>query len=223
MQSHEEAWRSYKVTVSFGWSFWLELLSSYEWVLVYLLVCFISSHCRSVGVMLVKCMQECTCPWDQPTSLSTTLRSSSLILEMMSGLVFPLSPVTLTWPSVVGARLTTMVMEIWDSGRILMGMWYWTMLTQQLLDSSSSLWGMFPNSSGFVVERITTPSLQPGLTAAPYQLLVPSVLTWVRGSTIFNSIHKSFHPQILPVVCLSLPTPNNGKVSYNDSTLGLSK
>ncbi len=155
-----------------------------------------SSHCRPVSVMLVKCMQECTCPWDQPASPSTTLRSSSLILEMIMGLVmFPLSLVTLTWPSAVGAELITMILEGWDSGRFLMGVWYWPMLTQQLLDSSSSLWGMLPNSSGFVVERITTPSLQPGLTAAPYQLLeekLPSVLTWVRGSAIFSSIHKSF-------------------------------
>ena len=37
------------------------------------------------------CIQECTCLWDQPASPLTTLRSSSLALEMMLGLVVPLS------------------------------------------------------------------------------------------------------------------------------------
>ncbi len=54
-------------------------------------------------------------------------------------LVSLLSPVTLTSLPAVEVLLTTMVMEHWDSGRILMGVWYWVMEPQRLLDSNSTV------------------------------------------------------------------------------------
>ena len=42
-----------------------------------------------------------------------------------------LSPVTLTSLPAVEVMLTTVVMEDWDSGRILMGVWHWEMVAQR--------------------------------------------------------------------------------------------
>ncbi len=43
----------------------------------------------------------------------------------------------------------------------------------------------------------------------------------VPVSPFSNNSHNYFYSQTLPVVCLALPPLNNGKVSYNDPTLGL--
>ncbi len=168
-----------------------------------------NSHCRPVSVMFHACMQDCTCLWDQPTSPLTTLRSSSPLLEMMLRVVFPLSPVTLTWPSAVGARLTTMVMEIWDSGRNLMGMWYWTIPCHRLMDIYCTLWGMLLEWSNWLVDGTwllhLTPPFKLGPTAAPYQLYktCPSVPTWVSGFAIFTLNSSTIPFQLC--ACLSLP------------------
>ncbi len=71
---------------------------------------------QSIHALLI----QCTCLWDQPSSL-TTLRSSSLILERMLRVVCPLSPVTLISLPAVEAGLTIMAREDWAGGVILMG------------------------------------------------------------------------------------------------------
>ncbi len=104
--------------------------------------------------------------------------------------VILLSRVTLTWLPAVEVPLRTVVMVDWDSGHILMGVWYWAMVPQRLLDSSSTLTGVLPNSSGWTVDRETTPSLQPGPTVVLYQLLEeiwPSVPTWVNVNCVNNT------------------------------------
>ena len=43
------------------------------------------------------------------------------------------------------------------------------------------------------------------------------MLTWVSG--LYNGHHIQYH--LYTVVCLSLPPPTNGEISYSDMTLGL--
>ena len=75
--------------------YWLVLLTGATQLL---LVCgegMLTYHCQLLLNVHI-CIQECTYLWDQPSSPLTTLRSSSLILEMMLEMVVPLSSVTLT-------------------------------------------------------------------------------------------------------------------------------
>ncbi len=78
---------------------------------------------------------------------------------------------------------------------------------------------MLLRSSDCIIDRPTIPSLQPGRTAAPYQLVEeigPSVPAWVSG--LYNGHLIQYH--LYTVVCMTLTSPTNGVISYSDPTLG---